>query len=124
MKSLNSTVPTSDPTRLVWVTKEVTTLNMAAAPAAFPLSGIIPLKPLRQWLDNFHIQDAKTARWICEKIPARCPFERTITILGHTLLRIPPLCKLNPLYEELVSLRFRALCYLADECGEDVSRYC
>lgn len=124
MKSLNSLSPTSDPARLVWVTKEVTTLNMAATPAHLPLPGIAPLKPLRQWLENFQIRDAKTAHWICEKIPARCPFERTITILGRTLLRIPPLCKLNPLYEELVSLRFRALCYLADECGEDISRYC
>jgi len=34
------------------------------------------------------------------------------------------MCKLNPLYEEVVALRFRALCYLADECGEDVTCYC
>ncbi|MFY8175362.1 Mo-dependent nitrogenase C-terminal domain-containing protein, partial [Planktothrix agardhii] len=27
-------------------------------------------------------------------------------------------------YEELVYLRFQALCYLADECGEDISAYC
>jgi hypothetical protein len=33
------------------------------------------------------------------------------------------LCKLNPLYEQLVGLRFRALSYLADDCGEDVSQY-
>jgi hypothetical protein len=44
--------------------------------------------------------------------------------LGRKLFHIPPLCKLNPLYEEVVSLRFRALCYLADECGEDVTPYC
>jgi hypothetical protein len=37
---------------------------------------------------------------------------------------IPPMCKLNPLYEEVVGLRFRALCYLADDCGEDISQYC
>jgi hypothetical protein len=54
---------------------------------------------------------------ICQVIPSNCPFERTITLSGRTILRIPPLCKLNPLYEELVALRFRALCYLADECG-------
>ncbi len=41
----------------------------------------------------------------------------------RTLLSIPPLCKLNPLYEQVVGLRFRALCYLADECGEDVTPY-
>ena len=30
---------------------------------------------------------------------------------------------LNPLYEQLVGLRFRALSYLADDCDEDVSEY-
>ena len=39
-------------------------------------------------------------------------------------MQIPPLCKLNPVYEEVVYLRFRALCYLADCCGEDIQRYC
>nr|WP_317110593.1 Mo-dependent nitrogenase C-terminal domain-containing protein [Chroococcidiopsis sp. SAG 2025] len=34
------------------------------------------------------------------------------------------MCKLNPLYEQVVALRFKALTYLADECGEDVSLYC
>jgi hypothetical protein len=38
-------------------------------------------------------------------------------------LHIPPLCKLNPFYEEVLGMRFRALCYLADECGEDVSQF-
>jgi hypothetical protein len=57
-------------------------------------------------------------------IPAQCPFERDICVLGRCFLHIPPLCKLNPLYEQLVALRFRALCYLADECGQDISCYC
>ena len=57
-------------------------------------------------------------------IPAQCPFERDVKVFGHTLFHIPPLCKLNPLYEEVVALRFRAMCYLADECGEDISAYC
>ncbi|MHC5727587.1 MAG: Mo-dependent nitrogenase C-terminal domain-containing protein, partial [Nostoc sp.] len=35
-----------------------------------------------------------------------------------------PMCKLNPLYNELVYLRFRALCYLVDQCGEDIQSYC
>ncbi|MDE5116162.1 MAG: nitrogenase, partial [Trichodesmium sp. St2_bin2_1] len=29
-----------------------------------------------------------------------------------------------PLYNELIHLRFRALCYLADVCGEDITSYC
>lgn len=82
------------------------------------------LKPLRQWLDNLEICNPEMARKLCELIPAQCPFERDIKFFGRTILHIPPLCKLNPLYEELVGLRFRALCYLADECGEDVTQYC
>jgi hypothetical protein len=82
------------------------------------------LLPLRQWLNQIEFHEAALARCICHLIPSQCPFARKIQVFGHTLLEIPPLCKLNPLYEELMTLRFRALCYLADECGEDISRYC
>jgi len=83
-----------------------------------------PLSPIRKWLDNLLIEDQKLAHRICEIVPAQCPFERDIIVFGHKIAHIPPLCKLNPLFEELVALRFRALCYLADECGEDISQYC
>ncbi|MFM7888264.1 MAG: Mo-dependent nitrogenase C-terminal domain-containing protein [Pseudanabaena sp.] len=82
------------------------------------------LKPLRKKLNNFEIKKSQTAHLIAKLIPAQCPFERTITIFGHHLIHIPPLCKLNPLYDELVYLRFRALCFLADRCGEDIRAYC
>lgn len=82
------------------------------------------LLPLRQWLDRLEIKNSDLAHRICQFIPAQCPFERDIKVFGYTLLHIPPLCKLNPLYEQFVGLRFRALCYLADDCGEDISRYC
>ncbi|MBD1999129.1 Mo-dependent nitrogenase C-terminal domain-containing protein [Leptolyngbya sp. FACHB-541] len=81
-------------------------------------------KPLRQWLDQIEIQNSKLAHLICKLIPAQCPFERDVVLFGRKLLHIPPMCKLNPVYEQVVSLRFRALCYLADECGEDVTPYC
>lgn len=81
------------------------------------------LSPVRQWLDGLDIHDPQLAQWLCQLIPAQCPFERNIKFWGYTLLHIPPLCKLNPLYEELISLRFRALSYLANECGQDVTRY-
>lgn len=83
-----------------------------------------PLQPLRQWLDNVQIRDRKLAHRLCQMIPAQCPFERDVKLFGRTLFHIPPMCKLNPLYEQVVGLRFRALCYLADECGEDVTAYC
>ncbi len=82
------------------------------------------LHPVRQWLEGIEIHNPKVARFLCKLIPAQCPFEQDIKFFGHTLFHIPPLCKLNPLYEQVVSLRFRSLCYLADECGEDVTLYC
>ena len=81
------------------------------------------LQPLRQWVDKINICDRTFAHRLCKLIPAQCPFERDLKLFGHTL-HIPPMCKLNPLYEEVVGLRFRALCYLADECGEDITCYC
>ncbi len=82
------------------------------------------LKPIKQWIDGIEVHNPQLAHLICHLIPAQCPFERDIKLFGHTLFHIPPLCKLNPFYEEVVGLRFRALCYLADECGEDISAYC
>lgn len=82
------------------------------------------LSPLRCWLDRVQVKSPQLAHRICQLVPAQCPFERDIILFGHQLVHIPPLCKLNPLYEEVVGLRFRALCYLADECGEDVTQYC
>lgn len=81
------------------------------------------LHPVREWLDTMEVQDPKVARMLCKLIPSQCPFERDIKLFGRKLVHIPPLCKLNPLYEQLVGLRFRALSYLADDCGEDVSPY-
>ncbi|MEH1907484.1 MAG: Mo-dependent nitrogenase C-terminal domain-containing protein [Nostoc sp.] len=82
------------------------------------------LQPLRQRLDKIEIQNRKLAKFIAKLIPAQCPFERDITVFGRKIGHIPPMCKLNPLYNELVYLRFRALCYLVDQCGEDIQSYC
>lgn len=76
------------------------------------------VQPIQQWLDAIEVQDADAARLLYKIIPGQCPFERDITLFGQTILRIPPLCKLNPFYDQLVALRFRAMCYLVDECGE------
>ncbi len=82
------------------------------------------LHPVRDWLDGMDIHDPRLARFLCKTIPPQCPFERDIVLFGRKVVHIPPMCKLNPLYEQLVGLRFRALSYLADDCGEDVSPYC
>lgn len=121
MESTHSTTE-SHGRNLIWVASE-----LPSNPLPSPRKAVVqftPLKPIRQWLDSVSVQDQKTAHTLASVIPSQCPFERTVKLFGRTVLYIPPLCKLNPFYEELVALRFRALCYLADECGEDISSYC
>ena len=86
--------------------------------------GASVLAPVQDWMDGLEVHDPKVARFICRLIPPQCPFERDIQLFGRKIVHIPPLCQLNPLYEQLVGLRFRALSYLADDCGEDVTPYC
>ncbi|MGK7872906.1 MAG: Mo-dependent nitrogenase C-terminal domain-containing protein [Xenococcaceae cyanobacterium] len=81
------------------------------------------LHSVRQWLESIEVHNPKIAKLFCRIIPGRCPFEQEIKLFDRTIFRIPPLCKLNPLYEELVDLRFRCLSYLGDECGEDIKLY-
>jgi hypothetical protein len=78
------------------------------------------LKPVKTWLDGIEIADRDTAHLLCKLIPAQCPFERDVVILGRKVAHIPPMCKINPIYEQLVGLRFRSLCYLVDVCGESI----
>lgn len=78
----------------------------------------------RQWLETIEVDDPKIAKLLCLLIPQSCPFAREVKMFNQTLFHIPPLCKLNPFYEQIVALRFKALSYLADECGEDVALYC
>ena len=87
-------------------------------------SSIYPLRPVKDWLDELNIHDPSVARFLCKMIPPQCPFERDVKLFGKKVVHIPPMCKLNPLYEQLVGIRFRALSYLADDCGEDVTPYC
>jgi hypothetical protein len=82
------------------------------------------LQSLRQRLEAIEVNDYKLAKLCCQMIPASCPFAREINLCGRTLIRIPPLCKLNPFYEQVISLRFKSLSYLADVCGEDITIYC
>ncbi|MBW4623260.1 MAG: Mo-dependent nitrogenase C-terminal domain-containing protein [Cyanosarcina radialis HA8281-LM2] len=81
------------------------------------------LQPLRKWLEAIEVEDPKFARLLCKLIPSQCPFAKEIKFCQRTILRIPPLCKLNPLYDQIVYLRFKALTYLVDVCGENVLLY-
>jgi tellurite resistance protein len=98
-----------------------------AVDAATSLSNRVALDalhPVKEWLDGLEVSDPRLARFLCKMIPAQCPFERDVNLFGRTIAHIPALCKLNPLYDQLVGLRFKALSYLADDCGEDVTPYC
>jgi hypothetical protein len=94
-----------------------------AHPPKYKKSGSFDiLYPLRRLVDGIQVKNSRLAHFLCTFIPCCCPFERDIQLFGRTF-HIPPLCKLNPLYDNFVGLRFRALSYLADVCGEDVTKY-
>jgi hypothetical protein len=81
------------------------------------------LRGIYFYILNRTFDDPKLAHWICKLVPAQCPFERDVLVLGWEF-HIPALCKLNPFYEQLVALRFKALSYLSEDCGEDILPYC
>ncbi|MBE9216631.1 Mo-dependent nitrogenase C-terminal domain-containing protein [Plectonema cf. radiosum LEGE 06105] len=78
---------------------------------------------IRRWLNNFPVNNVNLAKWMCKLIPNSCPFEYDLKLWGDAIIHIPPLCKLNPFYEEFMQLRWRALSYLADECGFDIASF-
>jgi hypothetical protein len=78
--------------------------------------------PLRRWVNSIEVTNEKFAHFLCNLIPCTCPFERDLTLFGRTF-HLPALCKINPLYQEVVNLRLRALCYLEGDCGEDIRQY-
>lgn len=73
------------------------------------------LDQVKAWLDDLNPREPAVARFLVRLIPAQCPFERDLKLFGHKLVHIPPMCKINPLYEQLVGLRMRALNTLAEQ---------
>lgn len=72
------------------------------------------LSLVRNQLEKIEIHDSNLARLICNIIPRTCPFERKVTLCGHTLFHVPPLCKLNPFYDQMIELRLKSLVYLEE----------
>lgn len=105
---------------LFWILAMATLTHRALSYRRHPT--LDPWFPIRQWINQLEVSSDRIAHLICRLIPCTCPFERTFTLFGQSI-HIPPLCKLNPLYNELVFLRFRALSYLSDICGEDITPY-
>ncbi|MDP5339339.1 MAG: Mo-dependent nitrogenase C-terminal domain-containing protein [Nodularia sp. (in: cyanobacteria)] len=103
---------------------EVEATHQAGSKNKFTRPQFDLLQPLRNKLDNLEIKNRDFAHFIAKLIPAQCPFERDVMLFGRKIAHIPALCKFNPLYDQFVGLRFRALCYLVDKCGEDIQTYC
>jgi hypothetical protein len=74
-----------------------------------------PLHQVRNWLDSVEIHNSTVAYLLCQIIPASCPFAREVKLFNNILFVIPPLCKLNPLYNQLMGLRFKSLVCLANQ---------
>ena len=124
LDALRSTLPASE-AEAQNQEMQSTSISGVGSPLQPPKEGAVkPLRPVKEWLDQMDIRDPNVARFLCKMIPPQCPFERDVKLFGRKVVHIPPMCKLNPLYEQLVGLRFRALSYLADDCGEDVTPYC
>lgn len=49
------------------------------------------------------------ALFIVGFIPSTCPFERDVYLYKLKLFHIPPICKINPYYKEIVNLKLRAI---------------
>jgi Mo-dependent nitrogenase C-terminus len=81
---------------------------------SFILYKVDLLASIRKWLTSIEIQNSQVAQLLCRIIPASCPFERDIKLFDFTLAHIPPLCKLNPFYDQIIELRFKSLTYLAN----------
>ena len=125
LNALRSTLPASaDDVRAQDIQATTSTGDLNASLPPTKSGKVQPLRPVKDWLDQIDIHDPSVARFLCKMIPPQCPFERDVKLFGRKVVHIPPMCKLNPLYEQLVGLRFRALSYLADDCGEDVTPYC
>lgn len=73
------------------------------------------LDPIKDWLDRLHPTDPEVAGFLVRLIPAQCPFERDVRLFGFKVVHIPPMCKINPLYDQLVALRLRCLDTLATQ---------
>jgi hypothetical protein len=70
-------------------------------------------RSIQSWLNTIQVESLEVAILICRIIPDRCPFQRRFSMLGYGV-EIPPLCKLNPFYPQLIALRLKALTYLME----------
>ena len=72
---------------------------------------------LKTQIDRVQINSSAQAQWICKLLPSSCPFERNFTLFGHSF-HSPALCQLNPLFPQLMLLRYKALTYIASNSAQ------
>jgi tellurite resistance protein len=123
LKALENNLYRPEAAKATAATVDVSDSAFFLTPPEKSKSSVDVLYPVKDWLEEMEVKDPRLAKFICRVIPPQCPFERDINLFGRKIAHIPPLCKLNPLYEQFTLLRFRSLSYLADECGEDVTKY-
>jgi hypothetical protein len=100
---------------LIKIMINVMNISLSSQQSFLPLQWLRDrLTELRDRINQIEITNPQIAQLICKLIPSSCPFAKTIKLFGKTILVIPPLCHLNPLYEEFMGLRFRALNLLSD----------
>jgi hypothetical protein len=100
---------------LIKITINVMNMFLSSQQSPLPLQWLHDrLTEIRDRINQIEITNPQIAQLICKLIPSSCPFAKTIKLFGKTILVIPPLCHLNPLYEEFMGLRFRALSLLSD----------
>jgi hypothetical protein len=57
---------------------------------------------VKRTIDGINVESEQLSRFVVASIPAQCPFARKVSLNGKLLFEIPPLCKLNPAYDEVV----------------------
>ncbi len=62
-----------------------------------------------------------SAQLTCILVPFQCPFDRTFDLV-FCKISIPPLCKINPLYDGVIALKVSALKFL-EERNIDTAKY-
>lgn len=67
------------------------------------------ISAFKEALNNFEFTNKDRAERFVKLIPNSCPFAREVKAFGKTIVNIPPLCKINPLYEEIMMLKFRTI---------------
>ena len=105
---------------LLQILAEVLGLNSELISSLVPYSTRVTqawkrLDPLKHWLNGLDPGDERISSFIAHLIPFLDPFGCDIDLFAHKLVQIPVMCKINPLFEQFLAVRFRCLGHLSVE---------